>query len=454
MIDNKKIVMDLIDEQITPALIKTLLTLHAPIVRNRFSVLDKYYRGKHKILNRRIADSAKPNNKPVTNFCSYITDTLTGFFVGKPCTYNSSDKEYLNMLHSIFEANDEQAENHDLAHKASIKGQAFELVYLDEEGELNFDTLDTDSVIMVYDSTVKNNVNMAIRYYTIHNYIANTDITYVDVYTKTNIYHYLKNDNNIELISVEEHYFKEVPIIEFSNNRYRMSDFEQIITLNDMYNKNEADISNDIEYFSNAYLALSQAEGTTSEDIKTINENRVILYPSGGDAKFLTKQLNDAVVNNHRNNLADDIHKTSYCPDLSKEINANVSGTALKTKMFTTTDILVSKERKFKKSIQKRIRLITNILNLKGNNFNPQDIKINFHYNLPSELFGDADSISKMGTLLSKRTMLQEIGVEDIDEEMEQIKAEQEESFDLDTIQDEDMKMNDAYTSHIGHNHE
>lgn len=448
MIDNKKIVMDINDEDISTDLINKMLDIHNPIVSNRFKILDNYYRGKHEILNRQIQDKDKPNNKPITNFCSYITDTLTGFFIGKPATYTSNNKQYLNALTNIFNMNDEQAENHDLSHKASIKGQAFELVYLDEEGNINFDTLDTDSVIMIYDSTVKSNVNMAIRYYTIHNYITDTDTTMIDIYTKTNIYHYVKEDDNIKFINEEEHFFKEVPIIEYSNNRYRMSDFEQIITLNDMYNKNNADISNDIEYFSNAYLALFGSEGTNNEDIKTINQDRVILVPSGGDAKFLTKQLNDSVVNNHRNNLADDIHKTSYCPDLSKEINSNVSGTALKTKMFTTTDILVNKERKFKKAIQKRIRLITNILNLKGNNFNANDIKINFHYNLPSELFGDADSISKMSCLLSKRTMLENVGIEDIDEEMEQIKKEQEESFDLDTIQDDTMKINNAYNTY------
>ncbi|SHJ65049.1 phage portal protein, SPP1 family [Hathewaya proteolytica DSM 3090] len=449
MIDNKKIVMDIQDTDITVDLIEKLLDIHTPIVSNRFKILDNYYKGKHDILNRQIADKDKPNNKPITNFCSYITDTLTGFFVGKPVSYYSNNKEYLNILTEIFELNDEQAKNHDLAHKASIKGQSFELVYLDEDGLINFDTLDTDSVIMVYDSTVKNNVNMAIRYYTIHNYLNNTDTINIDVYTKTNIYHYVKEDKNITFINTEEHYFKEVPIVEYSNNRYRMSDFEQIITLNDMYNKNIADIANDIEYFSNAYLALSQAEGTNGDDIKAINQNRVIILPNGGDAKFLTKQLNDAVVNNHRNNLSDDIHKVSYVPDLSKEINANVSGTALKTKMFTTTDILVSKERKFKKAIQKRIRLITNILNLKGNDFDPNDIKINFHYNLPSELFGDADSISKMGTILSQRTMLQNIGIEDIDEEIEQIKKEQESTFDLDTIQDTELKINsNGYAEH------
>ncbi|OOO66764.1 phage portal protein [Clostridium tepidum] len=438
MIDNVKIMMDITDKDINEELINKLLKIHEPIVNDRFKKLDNYYRGKHEILKRTINDPDKPNNKPVSNFCSYITDTLTGFFIGKPVSYTSNNKEYLTILEEIFKDNDEQTENHDLAHKSSIKGQSFELVYLDEEGKICFDCLDTDSVIMIYDTTVKNIPCAAIRYYKIHNYINDEDIIKIEIYTKTNIYHYTKDEDTITFDGVEEHYFKEVPIIEFPNNRYRRGDFENIITLNDMYNKNFADISNDIEYFSNCYLGISGAEGTTGDDIKTMKEDRVIIFPAGGDAKFITKQINDQVVNNHRNNLAEDIHKMSYVPDLSKEINSNVSGSALRTKMFTASDIIINKERKFYKGIQTRIRLITNILNLKGYNFNYKDISIHFHKNLPTGLYETADDVVKMSGTVSKKTLLTEIGIEDVDKEMEQIEAEKD-TFNLDLIPDGDV---------------
>jgi len=431
--DNIKIVMDVEDADITIELIDKLLELHNPIVSGRFKTLDNYYRGTHDILNRAIEDATKPNNKPVTNFCSYITDTLTGFFVGKPVSYTSINKNYLLQLEEIFKRNDEQAENHDLAHKASIKGQSFELVYVNEESEICFDALDTDSVVMVYDTTIKNKPCMAIRYYTVHDYLEDTDITKIDVYTKTNIYHYTKGEK-VKLDSPENHYFKEVPIIEYANNRYRRGDFENIITLNDLYNKNEADISNDIEYFSNAYLVLENMSGTEGEDIAKLKQDRVILTSEGGKAYFLTKQLNDAVVNNHRNNLTEDIHKVSYVPDLSKEINSNVSGSALKTKMYTTSDIIVNKQSKFKKSIQTRIRLITNILNAKANNFVDSDIKINFHRNMPTGLYETADDVSKMSTAVSKRTLLTEIGIEDVDAEMKLIDDENNTMVDVDNL--------------------
>ncbi|PNT94156.1 phage portal protein [Clostridium thermosuccinogenes] len=435
--DNIKICMDITDDQITPDLINKLLKMHEPIVSNRYKILDDYYRGKHEILKRTIMDPEKPNHKPVSNFCSYITDTLTGFFIGKPVTYTSNNKQYLDIITQIFEANDEKAENHDLAHKASIKGQAFELVYLDEDGNICFDCLDTDSVIMVYGNDIKNMPVMAIRYYTIHDYFTDKDTTKIDVYTKTNIYHYTKNESSIIFDSAENHYFKDIPIIEYPNNRYRRGDFENIITLNDMYNLNLADIANDIAYYSNCYLILENMSGTTKDDLKVINENKTILTPENGKAYFLTKQLNDQVVNNHRNNLAEDIHKISYVPDLSKEINTNVSGAAIRQRFFNTSQVIVNKERKFKKALQTRLKLITNILNLKGYNFNYKDIEITFNQNLPINLIELSDSASKFAGIVSRKTLLSNLPfVEDVDAEMEQIRKEQSETINLDLIPD------------------
>lgn len=442
--ENIKICMDITDEDISKELINILINLHEPIVSGRFKVLDNYYKGNQEILSRVIEDKDKPNNQPVTNFCSYITDVLTGFFLGVPVTYVSKDKEYLAVLTEIFNNNDEQEENHDLGSKGSIKGQGFELVYVDENGNTCFDCLDTESVIMVYDTSIKNIPCMALRYYTVHNYITLIDVIKIEIYTKDNIYHCTKTGDSISMDTVEPHFFGEVPIVEFPNDRYRRGDFEGIITLQDMANKNCADVSNDIEYFSNCYLGISKSEGTTKEDIKIMKEDRVMIFPEGGDAKFITKNINDTAVQNHRDNLSEDIHKMSYTPDLSKEINSNVSGEALKTKTIATSDRIINKERKFKKALQARIRLITKILNLKGYKKDGKDIKtheyisndidINFHRNIPTGLFSTADSISKMSTVVSKKRLLIEVGIEDVDAEMEQIELEQNANVDLENL--------------------
>lgn len=57
-----------------------------------------------------MTDRTKPNNKASNAYASYITDTLVGYFVGEPITYNSNDKDSSRTQYD-FEYNDESDEN-------------------------------------------------------------------------------------------------------------------------------------------------------------------------------------------------------------------------------------------------------------------------------------------------------------------------------------------------------
>ena len=54
-------------------------------------MLQSYYIGEHDITTRRMHDQTKPNNKLVNNLAAYITDTLTGYFMGKPAVYSADE---------------------------------------------------------------------------------------------------------------------------------------------------------------------------------------------------------------------------------------------------------------------------------------------------------------------------------------------------------------------------
>lgn len=410
----------------------------------RLQKLENYYIGKQDIQNR-ILEVDKPNNKLVTNYCSYITDTLVGFFMGSPVTYTSKDKIYLESLKQIFNLNNEQEVNIELARKQSIKGTGYEMVYIDEDNNIKFDVLDTDEVIMIYDTTIEAKPSMAIRYYNIHDYMLDQDITNVEVYTKTNVSYYTMDNNNLTLEKNKKHYLKEVPIIEYYNNIYRLGDFEKIISLQDNLNLTNSDLSNELSYFRDCYLKLIGLEGTTDEDISKMKENRVLLLDNDSQAEFMTKEINDSVIQNHLKNIKEDIHKISYVPDLSQELPANLSGSAIKQKFFNTEQLIVSKERKFKKALQTRIRLITNILNVKGANYNWEDIEIKFNRNLPINNVELADAAIKLAGVTSRKTLLNYIagyiGIEDVDKEMEQI--DQENKVDLDLIPDDKSDLNE-----------
>ena len=127
----------------------------------------------------------------------------------------------------------------------------------------------------------------------------------------------------------------------------------------------------------------------------------------------------------------------SYIPDLSQDLPANLSGSAIKQKWFSTLNVISNKERMFKKALLKRLRLITTILNLKGNNFNVNDVDILFNQNIPLNMTEFADSTSKLAGILPDQILfelLNKNGLEiDVDRAME-LKEQQNEGINLDTI--------------------
>lgn len=87
---------------------------------------------------------------------------------------------------------------------------------------------------------------------------------------------------------------------------------------------------NEVEYFDNAYLLLRNLSGTEESDIDDMKNNRVMLVDEDGDAKFLTKEINDTYIQNNLNRLVADYHKLTLqhhiqvMPELLKCLQHNL----------------------------------------------------------------------------------------------------------------------------------
>jgi SPP1 family phage portal protein len=98
------------DVELTTNIVKKLIDNHKQYDMPRLQKLEDYYLAKNEILKRQMVDPSKPNNKISNPYASYITDTLTGYFMGEPVTYSSLDEQALDELNLIFEYNDEADE--------------------------------------------------------------------------------------------------------------------------------------------------------------------------------------------------------------------------------------------------------------------------------------------------------------------------------------------------------
>ena len=417
-------------EELSEKVIMRIVEQHRMNDLPRLLELENYYNTKNKIVNRIMADPAKPNNKLANPYASYITDTLTGYFVGEPITYNSNDEVLLQDLSMIFEYNDEADENMELAKNASIYGVAYEMLYFSEEDKMiRFKPLSPKEIIPIFDKSVESNLLAVIRYYDDYNVVEDETYTIIEVINNIEVVRYRTSKGSTSLMLLEQypHYFGMVPIAIFKNNEEERGDFEPVISLIDAYDTMESDSVNDFAYFVDCYLAL-YGFTAEAEDVQKMKENRVLLMDDGTKAEWLIKNSNDTTIENMKNRLDADIHKFAKCPNLAdKEFASNASGIAIKFKTLGTENLVAIKERKFKRGLQQRLELMSMINSVLRESFDWRAIDIVFSRNLPTNDMDIANMVNSLRDIVSDETLLAQVPfVEDVQAEMDRIEEQRE----------------------------
>ncbi|EPB8189294.1 phage portal protein [Clostridium perfringens] len=396
----------------------------------RLQKLFNYYNAKHDILTK-VDRTDGDTSRIVNNYSKYISTIATGYFIGNPIKYSSTDED-LEEINNIFKLNYETSHNADLALNMSIFGKAYELNYLDENSRYNFASIDPRTVIVIKDGSLKDSITDAIiineRNIPQDNKVEITLSTYDN--TKCVQYKAITDTDAFDCTFNKENEFNHnmgcCPIIEYKNNAYSKSDFEDVITLIDAYNEAISTSIDDLKDFTDAFLKLKNLSGTDLDDIKQIKDSKVIMVDGDGDADWLIKNINDVYSENIKNRLKHDIHKFAFCPDLTDEAFAgNVTGIAIKCKFQALEQLRQEKERYFTKGLMHRFDMINTYLSKYGKNLDILSLNISFQANLPvntAELINNLVSLS--GTI-SRKTQLSNIPfVKDVDSEIKQLKQE------------------------------
>jgi SPP1 family phage portal protein len=401
-----------IDGELTEQKILDFVAAHK-IKRTHLTNNQNYYLGKHDIQKKKRSNPNVPNNRIVNNYPKYITDVNVGYLVGRPISYSSQNEELMDRIQSILDLNNESDTNHELAKASSVFGVAFELMYQNEDGDTRFYPISPLELIEVYDYSIEPKLVAAIRYYNVG------EREVVEVYTTSQIKTYYLADNELTFLDEVEHFFGDVPVNVFENNHERKSDFEDVITLVDAYNKVQSSTLDDLEQFTDSYLMLVGYD-VSSEDVAKLRESRVLALQADGDAKWLEKSVNDSWIENYKTRLADDIHKFSNTPDMGDDkFGTQNSGVALKYRLLSLEQNRVNKERKFRKGLMRRLRLLANILNIKGQNVSHMDIIPQFSSNLPQNEFELTQMVTNLRNIVSEQTLLGLLPfVEDVQEEI------------------------------------
>lgn len=398
------------NQQLTPELVKRIIALNSAEQARR-DRLANYYRGQQNILYRSMGDSSKPNNKLIHTYGNYITDTITGYFMGQPVSYvprDAADEAAVDMLREIFEYNDEQGQNVELAKESSKVGVSYELHYVDNDGNPRFKIIDNIQAIPVYDDTLEEELLYFIRYY--NDDIFDLQRRTVEVISSTETTTYAYSGETMSIVDVKPHAYGMVPVSIYYNNAEELGDYELVVSLIDAYDKLASDAVNDFESFADAYLTLKGMDGTQPEDIAAMREQRVLLLPENGEAAWLVKAINDTYFQNTIANIDGNIHKFSKVPNLmDAAFGGNLSGIAIKYKLMGLENKVAVKESYFKRGLQRRIELISNIMRLFGNDMGYLGMDIVFKRNIPTNELEAAQLVQSIYGIVSDETALAQL---------------------------------------------
>lgn len=391
-----------------------------------------YYGGIQQILTKSYVDSSKPCNKSVINYCKNIADSYCGY-LATPGYISYRSQNDIEDIMNILRYNDYQAEDAELLQDALIYGVASELMYFDNQGKTRFRLINPTTCFGIYDDSLTGDLLYFVRFYEATQW-DNTDLYYVDVYSDSTIKHYQTHglNGNLELIEEVPHYFGQVPanILVMPDEK---SIFDCILTLQDSINELVSAEIDDYSAFCDAYLALIGVDAE-QDDIQSMKENRVILLPEGASASWITKNANDAQVENILKRLHESIYRVAQCPDFSSEsfIGGVSSGIAIQYRLTGMETKAGKIEAIMKKALQRRVEIICSIASLKLGEEVFRDIEINFKRNIPADTNSTIQLINSLKGTVSDATLLGQIDfITDVNAELEAVKAQKEENMSI-----------------------
>ena len=205
------------------------------------------------------------------------------------------------------------------------------------------------------------------------------------------------------------------------------------MSLQDSVNEIVSAEIDDYNAFCDAYLSLTGVDAD-AEDISTMKENRVLVLPEGANAEWLTKNANDAQVENILKRIHDSIYRVASCPDFSSEtfVGGVSSGIAIRYRLTGMETRAGKIEAVMKKALQRRIEIICGIATLKYGEEVFRDIRIDFARNIPEDNTSLIALVNSLKGTVSDATLLAQLPfVEDVNAELEAVKEQKQENMEL-----------------------
>lgn len=430
-----------------PDIIAGMIMHHYQKQVPRLNVLDDYYKAKNTNImrNTRRKEKDKADHRAAHNFAKVLCTFDVGYNTGNPIKVALDGAELEQRTVDEFnQDNDIDGLNSEIWLDMDKYGRAYEYIMRNVDDQDVIYQCNVFETFVVYDLSIERKPILAVRYPKT-SFESNDGIVKIkpEVYTSDKTIRYAETTiDAVEIRDGEEtaHSHKEVPINEYSANRFRMGLYEDALSLIDLYDASQSDTANYMTDLTDALLVISgdlDAARLTTDDAIKQKEANMLLLQTGTDingnktdisAGYIYKQYDVNGVESYKDRVRKDIHEISMVPDLTdSSFSGTQSGEAMKYKLFGFQQMTSSKQRLFKKALVRRYRLLFNLRSETSelDNSDLKDLRITFTPNLPKAVLEELKVLVEAGTEISQETMLSLASfIPDVAKEMERIAEE------------------------------
>jgi Phage portal protein, SPP1 Gp6-like. len=419
-----------IDANSIPDIINGAMNRHIQNYRETL-YLKRYFRGWHPILER--AKKVRPdiNNRIPINNAFAIVRNGVGYFLGEPIQYNEKstpNSAGVKRLNDFLDSEDKSSEDMSVGNDGSICGRGFRLIAADkpefeDEAPFELPTLDSECTEVIYSTKAGHPPVLAFTHSPILSDSGSVSGTEWTAYDSENQYRYVvpggfgahlqRKHLAGEPVS---HFLRDIPIVEYPNNEWRIGDFEIVLAILDAIDKLQSDRVNSVEQIVSSILVFVGCHLRTKEeknngepsDYEQLQETFTLEIPADTNGQHAdVKYVNSGVDQNEAETLAQTLMAYVYSitgiPDRKDRAGGGGdTGDAVYLRDgYQSLEIVARvKERNFRKAERRLLRMICEIIRrFNGINLRPMDIDVKFIRNRTTDLLNKSQAFANlMGT--------------------------------------------------------
>lgn len=270
--------------------------------------LYNYYLGNQPVLYRKKLIRPEINNKIVQNIAYFIVETKTADIASEPIQYvlrgtDENLSQQISDLNALMESEDKSADDIRLARWRSICGTAYRYIFNDNNQSSKLD--ETDFKITVPDprDTFVVYYNNELPAYSVQRFKNADGKNVYFVYTNSEWFEIVSN----KIVNSGTNGFFAIPVVEYPNNAFRLSDIEITIDLCDAANEMIASRLDGQDQFIQSFIKFINCEIDETKFNHLRETGAFIVKSNNGENKADVDILSSELNQTQSQVLADDI---------------------------------------------------------------------------------------------------------------------------------------------------